>query len=180
MKKPHIHVFDVDDTLIDTQACIRAIDSEGNIVFRAGTKVFNAPDSTARLLTPGLKWDFTEFESLDQMMSEPKRAPFKRLMQEAAINRNNCYICTCRQKRQMLWRWLTKNGIHIPIANIFCYDNTTGLSPADWKAETICSTAWKYDCGNVVVHIYEDDEHFKEAILEDLSLALINYVEETI
>lgn len=180
----NIYVFDVDDTLIDTKACVRAVDAAGNIVFRAGTQTFNAPDSTSKLLTPGLRWDFSEFESLEQIMSEPKRAPFEKLKKLAA-DRKKVYICTCRQKRHMLWKWLALNGIRIPIDHIMCYDASEGMSPADWKAYHITKVAHdianaNYWSTNVIVHLYEDDRNFKDAIFEDLSLAQINYIDEPI
>lgn len=175
-----IYVFDVDDTLIDTRACIRAVDRDGHTVFRAGTKAFNAPDSTSRLLTPGLRWDFTEFISLDQIMSEPTRKPFETLKSLAADPRNvsDIYICTCRQARTMLWNWLALNGIKIPLTNIYCYDASTGLTSAEWKGKTVCSIARKYNQEDCVVHVWEDDKNFKESIFDELSLALIQYVDE--
>lgn len=184
MKKIDIYVFDVDDTLIDTKACVRAVDAFGNVVFRAGTRTFNAPDSTSRLLSPGLRWDFSEFESLEQIMSEPVRLPF-RTLQNLSAARKKIFICTCRQNRHMLWKWLQKNGINIPIERIMCYDASEGMSPADWKAYHITKVA--HDINNASgwttqakVHLYEDDQHFKDAIFEDLSLALIEYVDEPI
>lgn len=184
MKKIDIYVFDVDDTLIDTKACVRAVDAQGNIIFRAGTQTFNAPDSTSRLLTPGLRWDFSEFESLDQIMSEPHRKPFETL-RALVESRKKVFICTCRQNRHMLWKWLHKNGINIPIERIMCYDASEGMCPADWKAYHITKVA--HDINNAsgwsvqsIVHLFEDDRNFKDAIFEDLSLALIEYVDEPI
>ena len=184
MRKIDIYVFDVDDTLINTKACVRAVDSNGNIIFRAGTQTFNAPDSTARLLTPGLRWDFSEFESLEQIMSEPTREPFETL-KELVAARKKVFICTCRQNQHMLWKWLRRNNIKIPMERIMCYDASEGLSPADWKAYHITKVA--HDLNNatgwseqVVVHLWEDDQNFKDAIFEDLSLALIEYVDEPI
>lgn len=184
MEKIDIYVFDVDDTLIDTKACVRAVDAFGNVVFRAGTQTFNAPDSTSRLLSPGLRWDFSEFESLEQIMSEPSRTPFKKL-KELVYDFKKVYICTCRQNQHMLWKWLRKNGINVPIENIMCYDASEGMSPAEWKAYHITKVA--HDINNAsgwstqaIVHLYEDDQNFKDAIFEDLSLALIDYVDEPI
>ena len=183
-KKQHIYVFDVDDTLIDTKACVRAVDAKGNIIFRAGTQTFNAPESTARLLTPGLSWDFSEFESLEQIFSEPLRNPFH-ILKDLSLNHKKVYICTCRQDRHMLWKWLRTNGIEIPIERIMCYNESEGMCPADWKAYHITKVA--HDLNNTagwstqtIVHLWEDDANFKEAIFEDLSLALIEYVDESI
>lgn len=180
----HMYVFDVDDTLIDTKACVRAIDANGNIIFRAGTKIFNAPDSTAQLLTPGLRWDFSEFESLDQMLSETLREPFETLKQ-LVDESQTVYICTCRQNRHMIWKWLRRNGIDIPMERIMCYNASEGLSPADWKAYHITKVAHDLDNASnwptqTIVHLWEDDRNFKEAIFDDLSLALIEYVDESI
>lgn len=178
MKKNDIYIFDVDDTLIDTKACVRAVDANGNVVFRAGTKTFNAPDSTSRLLTPGLSWDFSEFESLDQILIEPTRKPFNILYELAAKCPNDVYICTCRQKQYMLWKWLAMNDIHIPVKNIMCYNAESGLTSADWKAHAIYYVAIRYDNPNI--HIWEDDPDFKTAIFNKLSENLIDYVDEPI
>lgn len=182
LKRTDIYVFDVDDTLIDTKACIRAIDANGNVVFRAGTKVFNAPDSTSRLLTPGLRWDFSEFESLDQILIEPTRKPFNILRELAAKDPNHVYICTCRQKQYMLWKWLAMNDIHIPASNIMCYNAESGLSSADWKAEAVTKVAHLMNQGNesAYVHLWEDDTNFKEAILNSLSDSFIDCIDEPI
>ena len=183
-KNQHIYVFDVDDTLIDTKACVRAVDAYGNVIFRAGTQTFNAPDSTARLLSPNLRWDFSEFESLEQIISEPTRKPFE-ILKELVAARKKVFICTCRQNRHMLWKWLHLNGIKIPIERIMCYNQAEGLCPADWKAYHITKVA--HDLNNAtgwsspaIVHLYEDDANFKEAIFEDLALAQIEYVDEPI
>lgn len=183
MKKIDIYVFDVDDTLIDTKACVRAIDAEGNVIFRAGTQTFNAPDSTSRLLSPGLRWDFSEFESLEQIMSEPHRKPFE-VLKALVEARKKVFICTCRQQRHMLWKWLQRNGINVPIERIMCYDASENMRPADWKAYHITKIAvditWAMDGQRPVVHLFEDDQNFKDAIFEDLSLAQIDYIDEPI
>ena len=85
----------------------------------------------------------------------------------------------------MLWKWLALNGIRIPIDHIMCYDASEGVSPADWKAYHITKVAHdianaNYWSINVLVHLYEDDRNFKDAIFEDLSLAQINYIDEPI
>ena len=85
----------------------------------------------------------------------------------------------------MLWKWLRTNGIEIPIERIMCYNESEGMCPADWKAYHITKVA--HDLNNAagwstqtIVHLWEDDANFKEAIFEDLSLALIEYVDESI
>lgn len=160
MKK--IYIFDVDDTLIDTKACIRAIDENGNEVFRAGTKVFNAPDSTERLLRPGLSWDFSEFESLEQIKSERTLEPFNVLM--AVADKYPCYIITARQRNDMLHTWLNDAGIKIDIDNIFCFNRDYKGTVAHWKEETLLNIIMQEGAGEV--HIYEDDVNNLRAMEE--------------
>ncbi len=149
-----LYIFDVDDTLIDTKACIRAIDKDGNTVFRAGTKVFNAPDSTERLLQPGLTWDFTEFESLEQIMSEPKLPAFEALCR-AVQDDEFVIILTARQKWVMLHAWLVANGIDFPIDHIFCYDRSSKLNVPEWKGYVTRCLCKILDIKKVI--LYEDD-----------------------
>jgi len=152
----NVYIFDVDDTLIDTKACIRAIDEHGNVVMRAGTKEFNAPDSTERLLTPGLHWDFSEFESLEQIMSETKLPAFWTLGGQHGNPNSVCYIITARQKQMMLFSWLMQNNIFVPIERIMCYERGTG-TVADFKARMMYKIL--ADNPNCNIHIYEDDVH---------------------
>ena len=152
----NVYIFDVDDTLIDTKACIRAIDEHGRVVFKAGTKVFNAPDSTERLLRPGLAWDFTEFESFDQLMSEPLRKPFE-ILKSLNPEQNRICIATARQCYNELRRWLEVHGVDVNHIQIYCY-NRYVPTVAEWKgsllADIICTTKSQ---DPIRVHIYEDD-----------------------
>lgn len=176
-----VYIFDVDDTLIDTTACVRAVDGTGKIVFKAGTKVFNAPDSTERLLEPGLQWDFSEFTSLHQMIREPHRPPFKVLstLGENPDNRNKLFIVTARQARDMLYTWLHLEGIPINRNDIYCFDADQFKSVAEYKAHAvnnIIDRCW----GDCVVHIWEDDPHFRKAIVNACKSRGIDYVIESI
>lgn len=156
----NIYVFDVDDTLIGTTACIRAINSKGETVFKVGTKVFNAPDSTERLLAPGLVWDFTEFESLDQLLIEPKLPTFGILANIATEDPQNIHIVTARQCQHVLHKWLLKNCIEIPLDNIHCFDANRYTNVAQWKADEV---SFMID-QNCKVYLWEDDQNNIESI----------------
>lgn len=160
----HIYIFDVDDTLIDTKACIRAIDDKGSVVFKAGTKVFNAPDSTDRLLSPGLKWDFTEFESLEQLMKEKIREPFEQL--KVLANDNIVYVITARQCNQALLNWMKWNGVNTDNVQIRCFDHDYP-TVYQWKAHVLGDIIERdkaFD-GDTLVHIWEDDSYNKKAMM---------------
>ena len=148
-----VYIFDVDDTLIATTACIRAINEAGEVVFKAGTKVFNAPDSTERLLRPGLTWDFSEFESLEQIMSEPAKPTFNYL--KSLPPHSKIYIITARQRQDMLHQWLLNNNVHIDIDHIYCFDRSYSGSVAQWKGQVIDSIILKHPCHQMM--IFEDD-----------------------
>lgn len=148
-----IYIFDVDDTLIATTACVCAVNPDGKIVFKAGTKVFNAPDSTERLLQPGLTWDFSEFESLEQLMIEPTKSAFDFLRN--LRSRSNVYIITARQKQAMLQQWLATKDININLNHIHCFDRNYGGTVAQWKGEVVDSIISEHPEHEVV--IFEDD-----------------------
>lgn len=161
-----VYVFDVDDTLINTTACIRAIDESGNVVFKAGTKVFNAPDSTERLLRPGLYWDFSEFESLEQIMSEPTKPAFEYLRSLPAHSK--IYIITARQRADMIQTWLLNNGVELPIDRVHCLDRTYAGSVAQWKGEVIKGIIRSHPYHKMV--IFEDDLNNINAMSETCKL----------
>lgn len=161
-----VYIFDVDDTLINTTACIRAIDEAGNIVFKAGTKVFNAPDSTERLLRPGLHWDFSEFKSLEQIMSEPTKPAFdflKNLPTFAKI-----HIVTARQWADMIQLWLYRNGVALSPWQIHCLDRNYAGSVAQWKGKVMDEIIKDHPYHEMV--IFEDDFNNINAMLETCKL----------
>lgn len=151
----YVYIFDVDDTLIATTACIRAIDEKGEVVFKAGTKVFNAPNSTERLLRPGLSWDFSEFESLEQIMSEPTKPAFDYLKSLPAHSK--IYIITARQKQDMLHKWLLENNVCIGADHIYCFDRNFDGTVAQWKGKIVDSIITKHPCHSMM--IFEDDHN---------------------
>lgn len=159
----NIYIFDVDDTLIDTKARIRAVDHNGNVCFTAGTKVFNSPDSK-RLLKPGQTWDFTEFESLEQLMSERKRKPFELLKRLNPVY-NHIFIITARQCKPNLYKWLSQNGIDTKQVKVYCYDHHSP-TVAEYKAQMLTSIVSSVSAlGAPKVHILEDNEENIEAMV---------------
>lgn len=161
-----VYIFDVDDTLINTTACIRAIDESGNVVFKAGTKVFNAPDSTERLLRPGLRWDFSEFESLEQIMLEPAKPAFDYLKSLPAHSK--IYIITARQRADMIQTWLLNNGVKLSLNQIYCLDRTYAGSVAQWKGKVMDEIIKDHPCRKMV--IFEDDYNNINAMSETCEL----------
>lgn len=156
-----LFIFDVDDTLINTKACIRAM-LDGEVIFKVGTKVYNAPESAEQLLRPGMTWDFTEFESLEQIASEQTLPAFEELKALAKIWPNQIYIITARQNHRMLHDWLFMNGINIPYENVRCFDYTQNYNVAAWKANELKSIIDKYQ--STEVHLWEDDANNRRAI----------------
>jgi hypothetical protein len=53
-----IHIYDFDDTLVDTNTSINVIDSEGNL------KKLSSGEFATYTLKPGEKYDFTEFDKI--------------------------------------------------------------------------------------------------------------------
>jgi hypothetical protein len=161
-----IYIFDVDDTLINTQACVIARDRQGREVFRVGTQTFNRPDSAERLLSPGLTWDFSEFESLEQLFNEPVLPPFKTL--STIRDCKDVHIITARQCKSALYDWLHENFIGIRYNNIHCYDASKYEKVSDFKAATV-KVIYQKAQEKVEWHIYEDDEENLNAMCDMIS-----------
>lgn len=166
-----LFIFDVDDTLINTKACIKAV-LDGEVIFKVGTKVFNAPESAEQLLRPGMTWDFSEFESLEQIVSEQKLPAFESLKALAEIFPKQIYIITARQNRKMLHDWLFMNGMNLPYENIRCFDSTQS-NVAAWKAQELKQIIKEHSANEV--HIWEDDANNRRAmrnVCKDLQVDL--------
>lgn len=163
-----LYIFDVDDTLIDTTAKVRIVNVYNQIVARVGTKTYNAPKTAERLLDKGLRFDYSEFNSLEQIMKEPKRTPFTSLISAAATKGDRCYIITAREDRNMLWLWLKSNGVNIPADNIIVNERVD-LELAEWKKRKlygICAQVHNPDFHNLNIKIWEDDEACRQAMME--------------
>lgn len=145
-----LYIFDIDDTLIDTKACVRLVDEDGIIVARFGTKVYNGAVNTEALLQPGCRLDYSEFESLEQMKSEPTKPAMDIL--QSLKNMEDVYIITARRNRRMLYTYFHYLGIDIPEDHI--RTNNEGVkNVASWKASILRSLIDQYD----KAEIYEDD-----------------------
>jgi hypothetical protein len=169
-----IYIFDVDDTLIATTACVRALDRNGREVFRAGTKVFNAPDSTEKFLSPGMRWDFTEFESLEQILKEPTLPAFE-ILKSLGAGITNAHIVTARQKKEMLYDWLREKGVNILYKNIHTFDTNKYSTVAQFKAAVVNQLQYWNQQDEVNMMIFEDDAENIAAMKQQCEVLGIGY-----
>lgn len=144
-----LYIFDIDDTLIDTKACVRLVDRYDNIIARFGTKVYNGAVNTGTLIQPGCKLDYYEFESFERIKTEPIKQAMDVLM--SMKNLEDVYIITARRNRKMLYAYFHYLRIDIKESHIHT-NNQNG--PIDtWKGNTLAKLIDKYD----KVEIWEDD-----------------------
>lgn len=162
-----IHIFDIDDTLIATKAQVIIKDSKGNEIGRLGSHAFNLHQENpleAGMVLENATYDFSEFESLKQLTTEPI-LPAMAVLRSLDPCSEQTYIVTARQKQGLIWQWLhdTVSDALIPFTNIFCYDRESGLSVAEWKAEVVKHIIENSD--KTDIHIHEDNDTNMQAML---------------
>ena len=165
MKKKQIeiaYVFDLDNTLIDTQAKVKILDKEGNIFDSLDSQQYNkfGHEFTVK---ENYTLNFTEFESFEQLMREPLLPLFKKLKNiHDKEGEKNIFICTARNKPWMIWNWLTEHGIFIPKQNVLC--KFPEEKTEEHKARSVRNLSRIFD----FITIYEDEEQYRYAMEEVL------------
>lgn len=169
----HIFIFDVDDTLIDTKAKVLVRDANGKVIDEVGTMVHNNRQNKGELGSYTL--DYSQFESLDQILSEPKLPAWrelqyvtKRISEVVGTTYEfaNISLCTARQNKQMLKDWLDYSGIREYRVNIHSVDFGRTKTTAEGKALYINELIDEYDGENLRFHIWEDNADNIKAMRE--------------
>lgn len=161
-----IFVFDLDNTLIDTQAKVRVLNSNGDVIDRLDSKFYN--DNVKH---NGKTLDFSEFDDPYQLLSEPELPAMECLINCLQKYPNQTYILTARQDRNIIHLWALYKGLHkMRLDNIQCVDfnqyNDTHIA----KVEYIKS--WISD--RTQVFFWDDDALNIEAAFKALIDVVIN------
>ena len=159
--KFNIYIFDLDNTLINTTARVKIGDSYYN------SQEFNRLDLhsigyLSSLNGPGI--DYSEFDSLDQLLKEPIiKETFNQLI-NAYNSGSTIYILTARYDAAIIQEWLLKNqygSMVIPLEHILTRANTSAcpgmdkMSAKDFKRIQFYKLLNKF--GPVEIHYFEDD-----------------------
>lgn len=163
-KREKAYIFDLDNTLIDTQAKVKILDKEGKVCDELNSQQYNK-FGREFIIKENYTLDFTEFESLEQLMKEPLLPLFKKLKEiRDTEGEQNIFICTARNKPWMIWNWLTEHDIYIPKQNILC--KFPEEATEDHKARSVRNLSRIFD----YLIIYEDEDQYRyamEGILAD-------------
>lgn len=167
MRNNRIYIFDIDDTLIDTQAKVRVLSRSSEIIERLGTQFHNS-----HVYEENVNLDFVEFEDLDQLLSE-KELPAMACLEWCLENDpDHTFILTARQCKDVIFKWLQLKGLgNIIYNNIRCTDQfkTTAIAKASHTQEMItknlkpahtCEKESEYP----MVFLWEDDVNNIRAI----------------
>lgn len=155
-----LYIFDVDDTLIQTTAKVRVVNADGDVVNSFSSQAYN----NAELLTPipeGCRFDFSEFDSLHQLLSEPLLPAFDKLKTTPMFD---TYIFTARHNKEAIKEWLRVKGVRMFSSHIRCLNRGKYKDTADFKGKQLSELL---DTGKYsTVEIYEDDQGYIKSMVQ--------------
>ena len=144
-----IFVFDLDNTLIDTQAKVRVLDSNVNVVYLLVSKFYNYKEKH-----DGKTLDFSEFDDLYQLLSEPELPTMECLIHCLNKYPKQTYILTARQDPYIIHNWALVKGLYeLAFKNIKCVDFNQYDATHEAKVEYIKS----WISSNTQVFFWDDD-----------------------
>ena len=163
-----IYIFDIDNTLIDTQAKVILKYSDGTTKYLNSMDFNNMDNYQLRNTHSEVLLDFSEFDNLEQLLQEPIIQKNWDPLVEAYQNNHPIYILTSRYCYKEIHQWLIKNGITIPPDHILTRANITeyiNTHATKFKKEMIFKLIDRY--GNIPVHWYEDDIKVIQEVMGD-------------
>jgi len=99
-----IIVFDLDDTLVITDAKIKVCDNKGNKCFELTPEEFNEYEAN-----PDHEVDFSDFKSLEIMKAGRMIEYYLKIFKEAYRNKLAVGIVTARDDKKMIYKWLREH-----------------------------------------------------------------------
>ena len=99
-----IIVFDLDDTLVITDAKIKVCDKKGNKCFELTPEEFNEYEAN-----PDHEVDFSDFKSLEIMKAGRMIEYYLKIFKEAYRNKLAVGIVTARDDKMMIYKWLREH-----------------------------------------------------------------------
>lgn len=161
-----IFVFDLDNTLIDTQAKVRVLNSNGDVIDRLDSKFYN--DNVKH---NGKTLDFSEFDDPYQLLSEPELPAMECLINCLQKYPNQTYILTARQDPYIIRNWALLKGLYeLKFKNIQCVDFSQYNATHTAKVEYIKS--WISD--RTKVFFWDDDVLNIKAAARSINDIVIN------
>lgn len=162
-----IYIFDIDNTLIDTQAQVKLTYSDGTTKYYNSTE-FNAMDSyQLRRNSHKITLDFSEFDSLDQLLKEPFIEKNWNLLKEAYNSGHMIFILTSRYNHNEIFQWLNHNQIFLSKDKILTRSNQPtykNTMAKQFKKEMVFDILKTY--GEPVVWV-EDEVSVIESLTQD-------------
>lgn len=127
-----IFVFDLDNTLIDTRAKVRVLNPHGEVIDRLDSRFYND-----NVKNDGKTLDFSEFNDLYQLLSEPELSTMECLIHCLNNYPNQTYILTARQDPYIIRNWALLKGLYeLRFENIQCVDfnkyDTTNIAKSEY------------------------------------------------
>lgn len=163
-----IYIFDIDNTLIDTRAQVKPIYPNGTTKYYNSTE-FNAMDSyQLRRDNHKVTIDFSEFDSLEQLLKEPFIEKNWNLLKEVYSSGHIIFLLTSRYNPNEIFEWLCHNQMFIKKDKILTrldhpqYKNTISKQ---FKKDMVFHILDTY--GTSVVWV-EDDISAIEGVVKDI------------
>ena len=129
-----ITVLDFDDTLATSKSMIRYTKPDGTKGKLNAEQYAKTYEDLSEL---GYKWDFSEFAKV----VDGKTAPLfnKALKLQSKFSPKDMFVLTARpaESAEAIHKFLTANGLNIPLKNITGLGNSTGAAKANWIAEKV-------------------------------------------
>ncbi len=152
--KEKILIFDLDDTLVITNAKIRVCDQVTGECFELTPEEFNSYQHNSKHLL-----NFDDFKSLQVMKAGRLIQKYLNILAKNYKAGNAIGIITARDDEQMIYKWMKDHvGFHIHPELIWCVnDPKRGLkgSIADKKREAM---KWFVEQGFTDISFFDDDQ----------------------
>ena len=149
-----ILVFDLDDTLVITDAKIKVCDKKTGECFALTPEEFNAYEKQ-----PDHELDFDDFKSLEIMKAGKLIEYYLKIFKEAYRSRLAVGIVTARDDRDMIWKWLREHvGFRIDKDLIFAVNDPVHKYKGGISDRKKAAFKDLIDMGYNDLQFYDDDD----------------------
>lgn len=149
-----ILVFDLDDTLVITDAKIKVCDKKTGECFALTPEEFNAYEKQ-----PHHELDFDDFKSLEIMKAGKLIEYYLKIFKEAYNQKLAVGIVTARDDRDMIWKWLREHvGFRIDKDLIFAVNDPVHRYKGGISDRKKAAFKDLIDMGYNDLQFYDDDD----------------------
>lgn len=149
-----ILVFDLDDTLVITDAKIKVCDKKTGECFALTPEEFNAYEKQ-----PHHELDFDDFKSLEIMKAGKLIEYYLKIFKEAYKQKLAVGIVTARDDRNMIWKWLREHvGYRIDKDLIFAVNDPVHKYKGGISDRKKAAFKDLIEMGYVDFQFYDDDD----------------------